>query len=228
MSESIKKYKVLVFHIGHLGDTVMILPAIAAVKEYFGPAEYTLLTDKFMGKSCVSAAEIFERSGYFDRIISYPKSNFLSRAVQFISLFWLVPRLRHEKFDALVYLVPSQRSRQQIERDRKIFRLANIHDFFGMNGFYTPQMENVKMPVHEADMLLARLKADGMTVPSTGEAKFFLNLGEEEKQFVDNWFQSHNNPDVTYFKTLYDLIEQVMEFCMGITEKGIDIMIGKN
>ena len=43
--------------------------------------------------------------------------------------------LRRRKFDTLVYLSPSVRSPEQVNRDRKFFQLAGIKNFIGMTGF---------------------------------------------------------------------------------------------
>ncbi|MBN1558894.1 glycosyltransferase family 9 protein [candidate division KSB1 bacterium] len=188
------KFKVLVFHIGHLGDTVMTLPALRAVKSYFGDAEYTLLTDRFLTGNRVSAAHVFAGSGYFDRTLFFLKSKKLNTILRTLSLFWLAPRLRWMKFDALVYLAPSRRSRRQLDRDRRLFRWVGIRALFGMNGYLSPADD--KMPLHEADLLLARLKADGIPVPPEGAAEFHLNLGQDEKKFVDDWLQSCGNQHV--------------------------------
>ncbi|MBN1464714.1 glycosyltransferase family 9 protein [candidate division KSB1 bacterium] len=189
MIGSTKKLKVLVFHIGQIGDSVMILPALQAVKNHFGDAEYTLLTDRFLTSDRISSAHLFAGAGFFDRFLFFPKSTRLNALLQAVSLIWLVPRLWLLQFHVLVYLTPSRRSRRQIDRDRRLFRLVGIRDIYGMDG-YVRRSEDEAMPLHEADLILARLKADGIPVPPEGAAEFHLNLGQDEKKFVDDWFQS--------------------------------------
>ncbi|MBN1481478.1 glycosyltransferase family 9 protein [candidate division KSB1 bacterium] len=164
----------------------MILPAVLAIRRFFPDAEFSLYSGKELRARRVTARQVFENSGYFDRFVFFPKSKKISAFFQALALFMSIPRLKLMKFDTLVYLVPSNRSVQQIERDRKIFKLAGIHHFIGMDGFY----QQADAPRHEADRLLARLAHDGVEIPAVGKAKFQLNLSEQEKRAADDWLVS--------------------------------------
>jgi ADP-heptose:LPS heptosyltransferase len=185
------KTRVLIFHIGHLGDTLMILPALQAVRAFFKNAEYTLLSDKFIGAKRVIAHTVFENSKYFDQYIFFPKSKKGKKIFQAMSLLAVLPQLKLQKFDSLAYLTPSNRSVQQIERDRKIFNLAGIKHIIGMDGYYQLQNDPSNLPTHEADLLLARLAQDGLDVPAAGHAEFDLKLGAPENAKVEAFFAAH-------------------------------------
>ena len=185
------KTRVLVFHIGHLGDTLMILPALQALRAYYKNAEFTLLSDKFIGANRVKAHAVFENTNYFDRYIFFPKSQKGKKIFQAISLFSVLPKLKLQKFDSLVYLAPSNRSVQQIERDRKIFNSVGITHIIGIDGYYKLQIDSSNLPTHEADLLLARLAREGLEAPIVGQAEFDLKLGAPEKARVDEFFAAH-------------------------------------
>ncbi len=193
MTPTQKKSRILVFHIGHLGDSLMILPAMRVLRDFFKDAELTLFFDTFIGKKRVAAQQVFDNTDYFDRFLPFPKSKRFNKIFQALSLLLLIPRLRTHKFDALVYLVPSNRSLQQVERDRKIFKLAGIHHFIGMADFFKLKKNSA---VHEADLLLTRLQTDGLDIPKAGTAAFDLKIQTDEKIKVDAWFAAQKYDDV--------------------------------
>lgn len=170
----------------------MILPAMSALKDFFHDAEFTLLSDKFVGQKRVSARQVFDNTDYFSRFVPFPKSARWKTLFQALSLALIIPRLRLQKYDSLVYLVPSNRSIKQVERDRRIFRLAGIHHVIGMADFYKSSAPTV---IHEADLLLARLHVDGVTVPEPGQATFDLHIQESERDTVDAWFAAQEHFD---------------------------------
>jgi len=69
----IKASKILIFHIGHLGDTLMIVPSLRALKANFPDASFTLLSDRIMGNGYVLGASLFEGMKFFDQVITFPK-----------------------------------------------------------------------------------------------------------------------------------------------------------
>ncbi|MEI7938670.1 MAG: glycosyltransferase family 9 protein [Verrucomicrobiota bacterium] len=184
--------KLLVYRIGQLGDTLMSLPALWALRKQFAGASFSLLCDQHPGMGYVSAAEVLQPMGIFDRIESYPAgSSRAGRWLRPISMLRLLARLRRQRYDLLAYLVPSRRTPAQVQRDRRFFRMAGIRGFLGM-GF--PPAAPAKVPgkplaylASEADLLLARLSADGIPVPAPGEGCLDLCLGAAEEEDVNSW-----------------------------------------
>ena len=69
-------HKLLVFHIGHVGDTLMILPSLRVLWEAFPDANFTLLCDRVIGSKYILGAEIFKGTGFYQtdyRSESYKK-----------------------------------------------------------------------------------------------------------------------------------------------------------
>ncbi len=182
-------HSILVFRIGSLGDTLVSLPSFWAIRENFPGAKITLLCDKQVGRKYVLAADVLRGSGTVDDFLIYPaKDGRLSQLTAMIGLMW---KLRRRRFRILIYLAPSLRDPQQIERDRRFFRLAGIRRLIGMGGFQ-PRLK--RAPDHslatlsyEADLLLRRLASDGLRVPPPGHGRMDLGIGQVEQEEVDRW-----------------------------------------
>jgi len=187
--------RILVFRIGQLGDTVVALPAMWAVRRHFPKAELTLLCDRHPGHDFVLAPDLLVATGLFDEFISYPVDN--SRAgclVRLLRSLRLLCTLRGRAFDSLVYLAPSRRKPAQVERDRRFFAAAGIKRLFGLRGFPGFPAKTAGQPLaavpSEADLLLARLAADDIPVPPPGHGCFELSLGPAEEQQVQTWLRA--------------------------------------
>jgi ADP-heptose:LPS heptosyltransferase len=110
--------------------------------------------------------------------------------------------IRRRNFDILVYLSPSVRSPEQVNRDRNFFRLAGIKNFIGMTHFVA-QPEKIpgkllpRLP-SEADQLLDRLRADGIPISPPGQARADLGLDIAEETEVAAWLATkpadHDRP----------------------------------
>ena len=191
--------RVLVFRIGQLGDMIMSLPALWAVRRHWPDAKLTLLCDVHPGRAYVLGRDILGPTGLFESIEHYEVPAEGQGHVKTLShrleLLW---RLRVAGHDALVYLAPSRRRPDQVRRDMVFFRSAGFTRIFGANHF---QPVPVKLPGEpcivgppEADLLLARLAADGIQVPDPGDGSLDLMLGEPEAAAVADW-RSTLGPD---------------------------------
>jgi len=182
--------RILVFRIGQLGDTIMALPAMQAIRNRFPDAHLTLLCDRHPGKSFVLGSDLLGRCGLFDEFMSYPvhENQNLSRPWTMVPV---LAAIRRRKFDTLVYLSPSVRSPEQVNRDRKFFQLAGIKNFIGMTGFAELPEKTTGKPLSrlqsEADQLLDRLRADGISVTLPGQARADLGLDISEETEVAAW-----------------------------------------
>src|SRR5436309_1713842 len=113
-SETLSKSKnVLVFRIGHLGDTIVALPAFWALRSYLPNSKLTLLSNSDpRNPQYVSANEVLPQDGLFDEWLSYPViSNPIRNKFKKLRL---LSDLRRRNFDAMFYLVTRNRTEQQI------------------------------------------------------------------------------------------------------------------
>src|SRR5262245_52925613 len=124
--------RVLVFRIGQLGDMIMSLPAIWAVRRHWPRASLTLLCDVHPGRNYVVGSEVFGHTGLFDRVERFEVlAEGLGQAHTLMRHLRLLWRLRLQKYDALVYLAPSIRKPEQVRRDMKFFRWAGVQRIYG-------------------------------------------------------------------------------------------------
>jgi len=182
--------RILVFRIGQLGDTIISLPAMQAIRSQYPDAYLTLLCDRHPGKSYVLASDLLGGDALFDDFLSYPVREDLT-----VSRWWsiapLFAAIRRGKYDAVAYLAPSERSPKQIERDHKFFQFAGVKYFMGMTNFVRLPEKIPGNPLphlpSEANLLLNRIRADGIPVPQSEQVAADLRLGLSEKAEVAGW-----------------------------------------
>ncbi len=191
--------RLLAFRSGQLGDMIVSLPALWAVRRHWPEANLTLLCDVHPGRNYVLGSDIFDGSGLCDDIEHYEvPSSGEARLRTVLRQLRLLVRLRARRFDALVYLAPSIRLPAQVRRDVRFFRLAGLGRIFGAAHFPPVPIKQPGQPFlvgeHEADLLLARLRADGISVPARGQGSLDLRLGEPEADEVARW-RGTRSPD---------------------------------
>ena len=183
--------RILIFRIGHLGDTVVALPALWAVREAFPAAHIALLSNAdAKNPHYISPEKVLPRDGLIDEFISYPGN--LGRAATLMAMGRLMTRLRRGRFDAVVYLMPRSRSLAQIVRDERFFRLAGIAKIFGVEHLKRTRLDE-KIPVptptveFEAVHLLQCLAADDL-VPDR-KFRTEMLLSDAELTAARGWFE---------------------------------------
>lgn len=121
--------RILIFRTGSLGDTVVALPALHLIARAFPDSHRAILANLpvGIGKKEAPIASILAPSGLVHQFIDYDART--SSIKDFITLSC---RLRAEKFDCVVYLMP-QRPLSSLVRDRMFFRLSGIRKVIGLN-----------------------------------------------------------------------------------------------
>ncbi len=193
--------KVLLFQIGSIGDTAVSIPAFRAVQAHFGEgAEFWVLYDRQAHLS-YSAADVLQAVGGIQEFLPYPASGswFGRRGAALKALL----SLRAHRFNAVVYLAPSQRSPRSVRRDRFFFRMAGIPVLLGFHTFQKAQLYPEKRDGHPAEVpseawaRLERLKWDGVEIEA--EALLtppFLRPRSEAIARVHPWLAEHRrHPD---------------------------------
>ena len=180
---------VLIYRIGSLGDTLVALPALWAIREHFKDARITLLCDQHAGKNYVLASDLLSGAGIVDDFMRYrvdPTRR--GKLLAPVYLAKLVLALRLRRFDTLVYLAPSGRNPPQVERDRKFFRLAGIRNIIGMDVdlSYPSRPAPGALVPHEADQLLSHI-AGPIPVPPPGQGRMDLALHPKDDEPVKAW-----------------------------------------
>jgi ADP-heptose:LPS heptosyltransferase len=182
--------RILVYRIGQLGDIIVALPAMWAVRRCFPGAYMALLCDRHTKPGYVLAQEVLPPEGLFDEYLTY-KANV--KGTNPLSLITVLPSLRQRQFDMLVYLAPRLRSRWKVWRDLLFFRLAGIRQFIGHKGFkpLPPRPSSGSLPKveHEADHLLDRLARSGLPVSASDYGCMDLKLTQTELTEAEAWLK---------------------------------------
>jgi len=177
--------RILVFRVGELGDTLIALPSLYALRETYPKAHISFLGNVDSHSRNVTAQEIIPATGLIDDWLSYSVKRAGWRSLQSLAL---LNRLSKAHFDTLVYLAPRLRSPKDVRRDLLFFRLAGIKEVIGSQGINMPAKVNGKpLPEaeHELDHLLHRLKLSGVNVPK--HPRIDLELTVQEKDAANSW-----------------------------------------
>lgn len=181
--------RVLVFHVGSLGDTLVALPSFWAVRDAFPQARRVMLTKTAARGAIPVGREILEGSGLFDDYLlfdgdyhAYGKN--LPRWRKWLGALALIRQLRAGRFDMVVYLAPSVREPAQIERDLLFFRLAGIRHVIGARALGR-QDDADHAP--EAQRLLSRLAGSAVAPPPLQRARRDLSLAATDRFAVARW-----------------------------------------
>lgn len=120
---------ILVFRVGQLGDTLVSLPAIHAIRQRHPRSRLILLTERQDAAGYVSSWDVLGPTGWFADLVFYrPARGFFSRLFTLLRLAWRLRRLGCET----VYDLAPERTSTQSRRDRVFFGwFAGIHDYRG-------------------------------------------------------------------------------------------------
>ncbi|CAN5351523.1 N/A [soil metagenome] len=172
---------ILIFRIGHLGDTVVALPALWALRRSFPSSRLTLLTNLDKGNpQYVSPASVLPAKGLVDDFIAYPTNlSIPGRAAAYLQL---ARDLRRRRFDSVVYLMPRLRSGKQIARDRMFFQLCGLFDLRGSEFLLSNRLDlplpGLSSRIESESNFLLRLLADIGIVAKTSETDLLITENE--------------------------------------------------
>lgn len=177
---------ILIFRLGFLGDTLVGLPALWAVRRHFPEVRLDYLSDEGKGAGYVSPREILPAAGLVDRYLTYRTGAATSPA----RLYWL---LRRGRYEAAVYLPPSARASSQVRRDLRFFRLAGVTRIYGVDQ---PDADcaatGTGMSESESDFLLRHLARQGIVLHPGADRG--LALTEEERAQAARWMEAADIP----------------------------------
>ncbi len=143
--------RILVFRIGHLGDTLVALPAFWALRKRFPDAHITLLSNVSAKNAGYPTAQgVLPAKGLFDEFISYP--NEAGKVASALGFLKLGAAIRVGRYDTLAYLMTRNRDEGRVKRDLSFFRTAGIRQHIGTEYLlanYLP--ENGKAPLPEVE-----------------------------------------------------------------------------
>ncbi len=186
--------KVLVYQIGQLGDTIVSVPALRAVRHNFGySAHLSLLHD--VTHKLVTSEMVLEGTGLVDQFIPYSPAQSIGAKLRTMAKLWR--RLRGEHFDAAVSILPSDRPRWALVRDRLFFRACGIPRLIGFRPYAESEIRPRRsdgrpaQTPNEAILRLRRLFAEHIGLASGNLLTLpLLAVNPERQEKVDGWLGS--------------------------------------
>lgn len=121
-----------VFQIGSLGDTIVSIPALRSIQELLPDCSEYALVSKFESNAKVAPSHVFDMVWKPSFQISFQGSG--AALQQVMSTASAFSRLRYHRPRYAVYLMPAERSWQQVERDKCFFRAAGVRELIGFRA----------------------------------------------------------------------------------------------
>jgi heptosyltransferase-3 len=155
--------RVLVYRCGALGDTIVALPAIRAIREAWPAAELVLMTAND-GAGILWTDQVLREFGWFEQVVTYRARELASPA----GLWRVLRRVRAVRPDLVVYLASDHNSGVRGLRDRAFFLLAGTSRFVAASSDKVTflgrlRRERREYP-HEVDRLLDAVRRAGVAV----------------------------------------------------------------
>lgn len=188
--------RILVYQLGSLGDTIVTIPALRAVRRHFGAHAHIALLHEVRSNPVTTPGQVLDGLGLVNEFLPY---NIYGQPVRsYLHAAALVAQLRARRFAAVVYLAPSERSALRVKRDVLFFRLCGISRQIGFCEF----PDEIHHPVdggggtarvpHEAWFRLERLRRDGIDVSAELDlSKPFLSLPQRYVDQAQQWLSVH-------------------------------------
>jgi heptosyltransferase-3 len=118
---------VLVYRLGSLGDTLVVLPAFHLVRRTYPHAKITLLTNAPVSQKAAPARAVLEGSGLVDDYLSYPVGLREPRM-----LLSLIGQIRAKKCSDAVYLAKPKGGMLNVMRDILLLQAGGIRRVHGV------------------------------------------------------------------------------------------------
>lgn len=174
--------RILIYRCGAIGDTIVAIPAIRAIRNRYPRANFILMTASG-GEGIVWTDRVLSEFGWFDNVITYEAGDLKSTS----GLWRIVRRVRAMKLDAVFYLGSDKNSALKILRDQLFFRLAGVRSFIGTHSDKVSFWGRLRRKPHrypnEVDRLLAELSHRGI---QSGEVRFDLPITPAHTQKVND------------------------------------------
>jgi len=163
--------KILVFQIGSLGDTIIAIPALRAIRSHYGRDAHLAVLHNVSQDGIVTTKDVLACTQLVNEFIPYHFELSVGKKAQMA--YSLLSQLRAKQFDAVVSLLPSGRAAGALRRDVLFFRACGIRQTIG----FQPVPESVVRPrkngrpieaANESIIRLQRLHDGGISTEKDG------------------------------------------------------------
>jgi ADP-heptose:LPS heptosyltransferase len=180
--------RILVYRAGMIGDAIVAVPAIQALRRAYPQASFALMSvGGVPGR--LDACGVLREFGWFDELITYEPG--VVRSVR--ALAALCARVRQFGADMVVYLGSERNSLARILRDRLFFLLAGTTRFVAhvsdSVSWYGALKTGDAIRPYEVDRLLQIARGAGAAAP--GRVRFDLPLGDAVRTRIDRLLSQH-------------------------------------
>ncbi len=183
---------VYVFRPGQLGDSLVALPAIHALREATEGSRLILITDRVPGEAMVPSTAVFARTGLFSRILTYVPLN-RSRIVGTLGLGSIAASIRRIGKGPLLYLVNNGSPEGMIRRHRFFFEKLCGLELIGLTDAsetYLVRDDNARLspciPEHQRLFNIVRRHFD---LCEPGCPDELLPRAEQDRLAVNTYFK---------------------------------------
>lgn len=161
--------RVLVFHTGSLGDTIISIPALRAIRKHWRGQEITLLHNA-TPPHLAGPEELLSELGLVDKFLTYPATGGSLRRMT--GAIRCLCTLRRKQFDTVIYLL-RDRPADSVRRDGIYFALAGIKVRLGFaaGGNAIPpasKCNETRPATHQSRSLVRRLRELGADLDLEG------------------------------------------------------------
>jgi ADP-heptose:LPS heptosyltransferase len=177
---------ILVYRTGSLGDTVVSLPALWAIRRGHPNAHLVLLTNTSPAERRIGPWDILEKTGLFSEVVFY--TSFARGFTGMSASCALGARIRRLRPSILYYLAPTPRTGMQAFRDSVFFRrLCGIRHCFGLqatNNWVGKRDGAGPIPVIPEFLRLLRVVGG-----AAGDTGFPIPIDNEDRRCIDLLWQ---------------------------------------
>ncbi len=190
--------RIAIFRMGHLGDTIIAMPAFWTIRRRFPDAEILYLSQVVQLKNRVQTLDVLRQGTVYDKIVTYSLGG--GKVSKWEAAKTLV-RMRLQRIDMLCYL-PSYRTNAQLTRDKKFFQLAGIKRVVGLEprwGLVGYDRRVLPLPTvrQETETLLAYLAHDGIVPDVDPKSLKGMGLSDDERLFASKLLSERGIRDGT-------------------------------
>lgn len=178
--------KIIVYRCGTIGDTIVAVPAIQALRDAYPDASLVLMTAN-SPRGGMWADEVLKEFGWFDDFVTYDPDDH-----RVVALMKLLRAVRRVGADMVVHLGSDRNSWIRILRDRLFFALSGASRFIGRSAdsltWYCRLRRTDRIYPHEVTRL--RELAAEAGAAADGLARFDLPIASRHRDRVDELLAS--------------------------------------
>jgi len=189
-----KKRRVLVHLLGSLGDCLISIPAMRAIRRHFGDGSELTIMHETRGSKTNFPKEVIGSNIPVDGFYGYPIGK--TKRKKILNALFVWGWLCRHRFTDVVSLMPSERLPDQIKRDQLFFSLAGIPIKYGFHKFSKhllyprDALGNPGRTMHEAWFYLRRLELSGICTKEESDLqKPFFKISAFVEQKAKEWLK---------------------------------------